>query len=98
MRQSAGPASACRLSLLPLSMRQERSILGVEQRWSRTSPAVLPPSLWPTLGASACLCNPLQVLWGRSVFTNIRKFLQFQLTINLVALIVAFVAVSCRLC
>lgn len=32
------------------------------------------------------------VLWGRSVFTNIRKFLQFQLTINLVALIVAFVA------
>ncbi|GAB4816684.1 hypothetical protein N2152v2_003730 [Parachlorella kessleri] len=32
------------------------------------------------------------VLWGRSVFTNIRKFLQFQLTINAVALIVAFVA------
>ena len=32
------------------------------------------------------------VLWGRSVFTNIRKFLQFQLTINLVALVVAFVA------
>jgi Ca2+-transporting ATPase len=32
------------------------------------------------------------VLWGRSVFTNIRKFLQFQLTINLVALIVAVVA------
>ena len=32
------------------------------------------------------------VLWGRTVFSNIRKFLQFQLTINLVALIVAFVA------
>lgn len=32
------------------------------------------------------------VLWGRTVFTNIRKFLQFQLTINLVALVVAFVA------
>jgi Ca2+-transporting ATPase len=32
------------------------------------------------------------VLWGRCVFTNIRKFLQFQLTINLVALIIAFVA------
>jgi P-type Ca2+ transporter type 2C len=32
------------------------------------------------------------VLWGRSVFANIRKFLQFQLTINLVAMIVAFVA------
>ena len=32
------------------------------------------------------------VLWGRSVFSNIRKFLQFQLTINLVALIVAFIA------
>ena len=32
------------------------------------------------------------VLWGRSVFNNIRKFLQFQLTVNLVALVVAFVA------
>lgn len=27
------------------------------------------------------------VLWGRSVFTNIRKFLQFQLTVNFVALV-----------
>ena len=33
----------------------------------------------------------LAVLWGRSVFNNIRKFLQFQLTINIVALIVAFI-------
>eukprot|EP00803_Ostreobium_quekettii_P006058 evm.model.scf_144.7 EVM.evm.TU.scf_144.7 scf_144:78288-87675(-) len=32
------------------------------------------------------------VLWGRSVFNNIRKFLQFQLTINFVALILAFTA------
>ena len=32
------------------------------------------------------------VLWGRSVFANLRKFLQFQLTINGVALIIAFVA------
>ena len=32
------------------------------------------------------------VLWGRSVFNNIRKFLMFQLTVNLVALVVAFVA------
>ncbi|DBB05302.1 TPA: hypothetical protein ACH3X3_010532 [Trebouxia sp. C0006] len=32
------------------------------------------------------------VLWGRSVFNNIRKFLQFQLTINFVALAVAAVA------
>lgn len=31
------------------------------------------------------------VLWGRSVFTNIRKFLQFQLTVNLVALVTAFI-------
>jgi Ca2+-transporting ATPase len=30
------------------------------------------------------------VLWGRSVFTNIRKFLQFQLTVNFVALVTAF--------
>mmetsp|Transcript_4289 Transcript_4289/g.13717 ORF Transcript_4289/g.13717 Transcript_4289/m.13717 type:complete len:995 (+) Transcript_4289:117-3101(+) len=32
------------------------------------------------------------VLWGRSVFCNIRKFLQFQLTINLVALTLAVIA------
>lgn len=31
------------------------------------------------------------VLWGRSVFNNIRKFLQFQLTVNFVALTVAFI-------
>jgi hypothetical protein len=31
------------------------------------------------------------VLWGRSVFSNIRKFLQFQLTVNFVALVIAFV-------
>ena len=31
------------------------------------------------------------VLWGRSVFCSIRKFLQFQLTVNFVALVVAFV-------
>jgi P-type E1-E2 ATPase len=32
------------------------------------------------------------VLWGRSVYDNIRKFLQFQLTVNLVALALTFVA------
>ena len=32
------------------------------------------------------------VLWGRSVFGNIRKFLQFQLTVNGVALVLAFIA------
>lgn len=32
------------------------------------------------------------VLWGRSVFANLRKFLQFQLTINFAALVIAFVA------
>ncbi len=31
------------------------------------------------------------VLWGRSVYNSIRKFLQFQLTVNFVALVVAFV-------
>jgi len=31
------------------------------------------------------------VLWGRSVYDNIRKFLTFQLTVNVVALVVAFV-------
>eukprot|EP00656_Telonema_subtile_P006658 TRINITY_DN1308_c0_g1_i1.p1 TRINITY_DN1308_c0_g1~~TRINITY_DN1308_c0_g1_i1.p1 ORF type:complete len:952 (+),score=292.94 TRINITY_DN1308_c0_g1_i1:200-3055(+) len=32
------------------------------------------------------------VKWGRSVFDNIRKFIQFQLTINVVALTVSFAA------
>eukprot|EP00891_Asterochloris_glomerata_P007553 jgi/Astpho2/7553/e_gw1.00115.5.1_t len=32
------------------------------------------------------------VLWGRSIFANLRKFLQFQLTVNFVALVIAFVA------
>jgi len=32
------------------------------------------------------------VMWGRSVFDNIRKFLQFQLTVNLVALTITFVS------
>jgi len=32
------------------------------------------------------------VLWGRCVYDNIRKFLQFQLTVNIVALIVTFVS------
>lgn len=32
------------------------------------------------------------VLWGRSVFDNIRKFLQFQLTVNIVALTFTFVS------
>ncbi|KAJ0408386.1 hypothetical protein P43SY_003112 [Pythium insidiosum] len=37
------------------------------------------------------------VLWGRCVYDNIRKFLQFQLTVNIVALVVTFVsAVSGR--
>lgn len=31
------------------------------------------------------------VLWGRSVFANIRKFLMFQLTVNTVGLIIVFV-------
>lgn len=32
------------------------------------------------------------VLWGRSVYDNIRKFLQFQLTVNVVALATTFLA------
>jgi len=32
------------------------------------------------------------VLWGRSVYDNIRKFLQFQLTVNVVALVITFLA------
>ncbi|GBN13238.1 Plasma membrane calcium-transporting ATPase 3 [Araneus ventricosus] len=31
------------------------------------------------------------VMWGRNVYDSIAKFLQFQLTVNVVAVIVAFV-------
>ena len=34
------------------------------------------------------------VLWGRSVFDNIRKFLQFQLTVNVVALVLTLLAAA----
>lgn len=30
-------------------------------------------------------------MWGRNIYDNIRKFLQFQLTVNIVALVTAFV-------
>jgi magnesium-transporting ATPase (P-type) len=32
------------------------------------------------------------VMWGRAVFDNIRKFLQFQLTVNVVALSLTFMS------
>lgn len=32
-------------------------------------------------------------MWGRNVYDSISKFLQFQLTVNVVAVIVAFVGV-----
>lgn len=31
------------------------------------------------------------IMWGRAVYDNIRKFLQFQLTVNVVALILVFI-------
>ncbi len=31
------------------------------------------------------------VMWGRNVYDSIAKFLQFQLTVNVVAIVVAFV-------
>jgi Ca2+-transporting ATPase len=32
------------------------------------------------------------VLWGRNVFESIRKFLQFQLVVNVVAVLLNFIA------
>ncbi|KAJ7555663.1 hypothetical protein O6H91_05G049200 [Diphasiastrum complanatum] len=34
------------------------------------------------------------VRWGRSVYANIQKFIQFQLTVNIVALVINFVAAA----
>ena len=31
------------------------------------------------------------IMWGRAVYDNIRKFLQFQLTVNVVALLLVFI-------
>jgi len=30
------------------------------------------------------------ILWGRNIYTNVRKFLQFQLTVNVVAMFIVF--------
>lgn len=39
------------------------------------------------------VCSFLQVVrWGRSVYANIQKFIQFQLTVNVAALIINVVA------
>ncbi len=35
-------------------------------------------------------------MWGRNIFDNIRKFLQFQLTVNLAALVTSFVSAATR--
>lgn len=32
------------------------------------------------------------IVWGRSIYQSIRKFLQFQMTVNMTALIATFVA------
>jgi Ca2+-transporting ATPase len=34
------------------------------------------------------------IMWGRNVYDNIRKFLQFQLTVNVVALVTVFIAAA----
>jgi len=31
------------------------------------------------------------VMWGRNIYDNISKFLQFQLTVNVVAVVLAFI-------
>jgi P-type E1-E2 ATPase len=36
------------------------------------------------------------VLWGRCVFENIRKFLQFQLTVNFGALLISLIGAVSR--
>lgn len=40
----------------------------------------------------ALTCKPTTTWWVRNVYDSIRKFLQFQLTVNLVALLIAFVS------
>jgi P-type E1-E2 ATPase len=32
------------------------------------------------------------VMWGRNIYDSVRKFLQFQLTINVVAVVVVFIS------
>lgn len=44
-------------------------------------------------GASLFIVGWMQVVrWGRSVYANIQKFIQFQLTVNVAALIINVVA------
>lgn len=34
------------------------------------------------------------VLWGRNIYDSIRKFVQFQLTVNVVAVVITFVGAA----
>ena len=39
------------------------------------------------------------VMWGRNIYDSISKFLQFQLTVNIVAVLLAFIgACSVKVC
>jgi magnesium-transporting ATPase (P-type) len=40
-----------------------------------------------------CTCALIAVSWGRNVYDSIAKFLQFQLTVNLVAITLAIIGV-----
>lgn len=45
------------------------------------------------LGSGVLISMDMQVVrWGRSVYANIQKFIQFQLTVNVAALIINVVA------
>lgn len=51
---------------------------------------VVPPRT--AMSTSECVSSPCRsVLWGRAVFQSIQKFLQFQLTVNVVAMLASFV-------
>lgn len=61
-------------------------------------PCTWPVNVYQSMFIKVACCSPYpavracrSVLWGRSVFSSIRKFLQFQLTVNFVALVVSFV-------
>lgn len=65
--------------------------------WGRYDPRPfpsLPPirKLQPVKLAAPVLSRLLSPLFLRSVFDNIRKFLQFQLTVNVVALTITFLS------
>lgn len=87
------PTSQCRMAALAVladrTMKAKHAANYCQSRisWLRTGTEVAKAAADIVIMDDNFSSIVKSVLWGRSVFANIRKFLQFQLTINFVALV-----------